>query len=234
VTSGVVRYSKNGVVFYTSTVTPTYPLLVDTALYQSGATIQGVVISGSLAGSPVGPAPAPPPTPGPVTTEQVLWTAVSGVTASENNLTKTAAQGWGDAGAISTRSIATGDGYVEFTISETNTARVIGLSRGDTDTGYADVDFGAYPHGTGVLMVYEAGVLRGSFGSYATGDVIRVSVTSGVVRYSKNGAVFYSSTAVPSYPLLVDTALFHNGATIRGVVISGSLTGSPAGPAPTP
>jgi hypothetical protein len=83
-------------------------------------------------------------------------------------------------------------------------------------------------------MVYEGGVLRGSFGSYATGDVIRVAVTAGVVRYSKNGVVFYSSTAVPSYPLLVDTSLFHNGATIRGVVISGSLTGSPAGPAPTP
>jgi hypothetical protein len=83
-------------------------------------------------------------------------------------------------------------------------------------------------------MVYESGVLRGSFGSYATGDVIRISVTAGVVRYSKNGAVFYTSTTVPSYPLLVDTSLFHNGATIQNVVISGSLAGSPAGPSPTP
>ena len=167
--------------------------------------------------------PAPPPPPPPATTEEVVWTATSGVLVSGNNLTKTDVKGWGNAGAISTRSIVSGDGYVEFTVSETNTARVIGLSNGDTNTDYTDIDFGAYPHTDGMLWVCEGGVVQGVFGSYATGDVIRVAVTAGVVRYSKNGAVFYTSTGTPTYPLLVDTALWHTGATIQGVMIHGGL-----------
>ena len=54
-------------------------------------------------------------------------------------------------------------------------------------------------------------------------DVLRVAVTSGVVRYSINGVLQYSSTATPHYPLLCDTALYDTGATIQAVVISGSL-----------
>jgi hypothetical protein len=42
---GVVRYMKNGVVMYTSAVAPTYPLLVDTALFSPGATLVAVVIA---------------------------------------------------------------------------------------------------------------------------------------------------------------------------------------------
>ena len=42
-----MKYSKNGTVFYTSTKTPTYPLLVDAALYTQGATLNSAVISGT-------------------------------------------------------------------------------------------------------------------------------------------------------------------------------------------
>ncbi|MCU1267676.1 MAG: hypothetical protein JWM21_3994, partial [Acidobacteria bacterium] len=45
---GYVKYSKNGTVFYSHTVTPTYPLLVDTSLYSSGNTLSNVVISGDF------------------------------------------------------------------------------------------------------------------------------------------------------------------------------------------
>jgi hypothetical protein len=100
---------------------------------------------------------------------------------------------------------------------------MVGLSNGDTNTSYSDIDFAVLIAASDVLQVYEGGVLRGSFGSYATGDVIRVSVTGGVVRYSKNGAVFYTSTGTPTYPLLVDTALWHTGATIQDVMIHGGL-----------
>jgi hypothetical protein len=47
VANGIVKYSKNGIVFYTSGQTPTYPLLVDTWLFSQGATLQNVVISGA-------------------------------------------------------------------------------------------------------------------------------------------------------------------------------------------
>ena len=35
----------------------------------------------------------------------------------------------------------------------------------------------------------------------------------------KNGVLFYTSGVAPSYPLLVDTALFTQGATLRDVVL---------------
>ena len=42
------------------------------------------------------------------------------------------------------------------------------------------------------------------------------------MKYSRNGTVFYTSTKVPVYPLLVDTALFSQGATLNSAVISGT------------
>ena len=46
VLNGLVQYSQNGSLLYTSNGTPVYPLLVDTALYSTGATLVDVVIRG--------------------------------------------------------------------------------------------------------------------------------------------------------------------------------------------
>lgn len=51
---GRIWYSRNGAVFQTSNVAPTYPLLVDTALDDFGGTLKDVVVAGFSA--------APPPT----------------------------------------------------------------------------------------------------------------------------------------------------------------------------
>jgi hypothetical protein len=148
----------------------------------------------------------------------VVWASLVGVTATGNSLTKTAATGWGNAGAISSQQIASGDGYVEVTASETSTYRMIGLSNGNTNASYEDIDFAIYLSQT-ALKVFEAGVSKGTFGSYATGDRLRVAVVGGVVQYSKNGTVFYTSTKAPAYPLLVDAALYTQGATLSSAVI---------------
>jgi hypothetical protein len=47
-----------------------------------------------------------------------------------------------------------------------------------------------------------------------------VAVESGVVVYSRNGSVFYTSGVAPTYPLLVDTSIHTNGATISNVFIA--------------
>ena len=84
---------------------------------------------------------------------------------------------------------------------------MLGLSKGNTSSSYDDIDFALYPYFDQV-RVYEGGIYKGSFGTYATGDILRVAVVGGVVRYSRNGAFFYSSAVAPTYPLLVDTALY--------------------------
>jgi Calx-beta domain len=153
--------------------------------------------------------------------QPVAWTSLVGVTAAGNSLTDTAATGV-NAGAASTQRITSGDGYVEFVASETTTDRLLGLSNGNTDASYPDVDFGIAIGGAPIqVYVFEKGVNRGSFGTYKTGDVFRVAVVGGVVKYSKNGVVFYSSTQARVYPLLVDTWLYTTGATLKSVVFLG-------------
>src|SRR5437667_2980902 len=105
---------------------------------------------------------------------------------------------------------------------------MIGLSQGDTDQGYADIDFAIYPIAGGSLQVYEGGAFGGNFGTYNTGDTLRVAVEGGVVKYRKNGTLLYTSTVTPTYPLLVDTSLYSNGATINNVVISSGSGGGAA------
>jgi RHS repeat-associated protein len=151
--------------------------------------------------------------------QNVSWTNAAGVAPAGNNLTKTAGEGWGNGGAASIQTIASGDGYVEFTVGESGTYRMCGLSNGDSDQNYPDIDFAVYL-AAGGLYVFEDGTNRGYFGSYTTVDVFRVAVEGGAVKYKKNGSVFYTSTVAPSYPLLVDTSLYSNGSTLTNVVIS--------------
>src|SRR5262249_50688365 len=47
-----VRYYWNGVLSYTSSVTPVLPLIADTSLYQTGSTILNLVMSGAPATDP--------------------------------------------------------------------------------------------------------------------------------------------------------------------------------------
>jgi hypothetical protein len=225
VTSGIVRYSRNGTVFYTSSLAPIYPLLVDSWLYNQGATITSAFIGG------VGGAPPTPPPP-PAGSEAVVWTSGVGVTVDGNNLSKTTATGT-DAGAASVQRINSGDGFVEFHASETTTYKMVGLSNGNTDPSYVDIDFGLDLASGGVVYVFERGANRGRFGNYVPGDVLRVAVTGGIVRYSRNGTVFYTSTQAPLYPLLVDTWLYNQGATITNAFIGG-VGGTPPTPPPPP
>ena len=154
----------------------------------------------------------------------VQWTSAVGVETSAGTLRKVTADGW-TAGAVSTGTLV-GDGYAETVVAETNTYRLFGLGTGDSGAGYDDVDFGLYPAANGQLYVFEKGVYRGSFGDYAPGDVLRVSVDGGVVRYIRNGRVLYESTQPPVYPLLVDTALYSAGATLQSVR-GGGMPGTP-------
>jgi len=133
-------------------------------------------------------------------------------------LTKTGLAGW-NAGAISTRTITAGDGFVSFIATEVSSDRILGLSKGNTNSDYADVDFGILLASSGAFYVYEGGTFRGLFGSYLTGDQFQVAVEGGGVKYSKNGAVFYMSSVAPAYPLLVDTSLYTPSATLGNVVI---------------
>ncbi len=164
------------------------------------------------------------------TNESVNWTNGVGVSISGNSLTKAAAFGWGNAGASSTRAISAGDGYVEFTATEANSSRMCGLSVGDNDQTFQDIDYAIYIAYDNTVSIYEAGnYISAASGTYSAGNRFRIAVESGVVNYYNltKGQLIYSSKVKPVYPLSVDTALAHTGATLTDVTLSGVLQNAP-------
>ncbi|HZT76020.1 MAG TPA: hypothetical protein VFA27_05145 [Vicinamibacterales bacterium] len=167
--------------------------------------------------------------------EPVVWQNLVGVSASGSTLTKTATTADFDSGASSTQTIANGDGYVEFTVAETNTARIAGLSTGaaDTDAHANSINFGVGLSFTGQIFVFENGNQIGPFGTYAAGDRFRVNVRdrfdgTATVTYSRvtgtctpgspcNDQAFFTSTTSGAYPFRVDSSLFNQNATLANV-----------------
>jgi hypothetical protein len=151
------------------------------------------------------------------------------VTAQGNSIRKTSGLSatW-DAGAASSQSLIFSTGYVEITVDDLTTYKLFGLSNGDANPTQADVDFAFFMAG-GVLKVYESGVLRNNFGSYAVGDTLRVSVdVGGVIHYYRNGALLYTSAFAPTYPLVLDTSINSLGGSLTNANICGpSLQNTP-------
>ena len=196
VTGGVVTYLHNGSVFYTSTLTPTFPLYFNASLYDTGTTMENVSLV------------VPP-----------FWQNVVGVSASEGSLTKTGSSGW-NSGASTIASLS-GDGYAQFTTAEANTHKMAGLTHTVSGSGYATIDYAVYLIADGTVDIFEDGTLiNQGFGTYVAGDVFSVTVSGGVVTYLKNGSLLYTSTKTPTFPLYVDTSLYSTGATISNVSVN--------------
>src|SRR5262249_55337227 len=129
--------------------------------------------------------------------DPVTWANAVGVSVSGNSLTKTDSSGTWNAGAASLNVIRDGYGFMETTVSEVNKDRMIGLSNGDTDQNYPDIDYAFYLGSNGILYVYEAGASKANLSWYGGGDRLRIAVYYGVVYYLKNGTVVYTSAAIP-------------------------------------
>jgi hypothetical protein len=167
---------------------------------------------------------APAPTP---VLESVVWTHLVNTTASGTSLRKSGGRnGRADGTASSGQSLLSGDGYFEFTASSASTERWAGLGRDSAGMDPNAIDFCIHLTARGKAQVYERGSRRGSQISYAAGDVFRVSVTNGVVTYSRNGVVFYTSQQAPVYAIFVNAALLTTNCTIENAKIyAASLAG---------
>jgi hypothetical protein len=169
---------------------------------------------------PANPPPTNPPPATPPAGQPIVWINLVNVTASGSTLRKTAGcGGCPDAGAISQQQISA-TGFVQFTMSETDTLRYIGLTSGSSGTDAGDIRY-ALRLQAGRAEVRESGAYRSEI-AVASGDTLRIAVTGGTVEYSKNGAVFFSSAASGS-PLIVKTSFYDLGATLTNVTV-GSAT----------
>lgn len=150
----------------------------------------------------------------------VFWVNKSNVSENINSLTKTSSDAW-DAGAASTQMFL-GDVSASFTISETNTYRMFGLSHTDLNASYTSIEYAIYPKNDGTIGIYENGSSIGDFGSYSINDILTVERIGTTIYYKKNGSTLYTSLISSSRNLFIDTALYTLNATITNAVFESS------------
>ena len=147
------------------------------------------------------------------------------LSASGGGLVKTGGcDGCPDGTAVSEQQISS-YGHVEFVAGETQTLRFVGLGYGGVGTEPAGIEF-ALRLQNGILEVRESGAYRAEAG-FAAGDVLRIAVDGGVVRYLKNGAVFHTSAINAPGPLRVHVVMFNAGAAL-GTMTVGTVAGATA------
>ena len=288
VESGVVKYYKNGTVFYTSTKTPSFPLYANALLCDTSSTITNAVMllpscvytiaptsqsfgsgsgTGTIAVTPsintcswtastsdswisitsgasgmgsgtVGYsvlANTGAARNGSITAagqtfsvsqagasagvQNVIWTHPANCTVNGNSVVKNGGgAGSCDGGAYSQQTITSGNGYLEFTASEANKFRFGALTTMTTTNNYLALDFAIDFTIGAQAEVRENGSWMTSVG-FVANNVFRISVESGVVKYYKNGTVFYTSTKTPSFPLYANALLCDTSSTITNAVM---------------
>ena len=127
--------------------------------------------------------------------------------------------------------LSSGNGYMEFSTNENTTYKMAGLSHTNVSMSYTNIDYAIYSAQAGALMIFESGVCKagpvgtacgagtGTLSGYVAGDVFRVAVESGIVKYYKNGVLLYTSGMAPTYPLFPEASLFDANATITNAVL---------------
>jgi hypothetical protein len=147
------------------------------------------------------------------------WVDTVGVIVNGNSMTKNASNGWGNGGAASLESI-TGDGGVEFVVTQTDTYRMCGLSSTNTDADYASIEYAIHTRPNGVLQVYENGTAKGFFGTYQIGDRFMVERVGNTIVYKQNDVIFYTSLIPTDEALFVDCSIFNNDGEISDVKLT--------------
>jgi hypothetical protein len=160
----------------------------------------------------------------------VEWTHVVHATPTGASLEKTGGcNGCPDAGGTSVQWLSSLEGYLEFT--PVFGGRIL-MGLGTTQSSSidpAEIDYGFSLWPDGGWDIRERGIYRKE-GRFAAGDVFRVAVEQGVVRYYRNGVLVHTSTVAPDGPLLADATLFSAGATVA----TASMTVDALAPAPLP
>ena len=140
------------------------------------------------------------------------------LTGSGNGLRKTSGcSGCPDASAVSEQQST----VLQFTASETDTLRLIGLGSGSVVVQPGDINF-AWRLQAGTAEVRESGVYRAET-TFATGDVLKITADTGGVKYWKNGALVYSSASQAGPSLRIQAVFFDVNATLSDIM---AMTGS--------
>lgn len=161
--------------------------------------------------------------------QPVTWINGVGVTVNSNSLSKTAVNGWGNAGAVSQQIIDADidggvDGGVEFNSSTAvgSQSVIVGLSAVNKDNNFNTINY-AIHLSKGSAKVFEFGSPKFTLpGTYLATDRFMVERIGSTVFYKKNGKTFYQSATTSKVLLMVDAAIETLGNTINNVQVVGA------------
>lgn len=204
-----VRYLRNGVVAYTSLVSPAGAKLhMDSSFVDVGAAVRNVKFGPSgLAGKegqnfftliPHGT--------GSVAWEGGTLTRISGT------------EGW-NTGGYSKESYL-GSAFVSFSPAQANKDFMVALHQVPAENAdYVTLNYAWFCTGGGLLFVYENGNNPvPSLSTYVAGDVLSIVADNDKVRYYKNGTLLYTSLVpVAGKRLYLDSSIVQNGAAINNL-----------------
>jgi hypothetical protein len=159
-------------------------------------------------------------------TVPVTWTSLVRATATGSTLKNAGGPG---SGGMSAQQLASGNGFVNFTVTDPTMDYVVSLGNAA-----GSCCIGAWALHAGL---YGAEVRENSWAlmmntEIVRGDVLGISVMNGQVNYSKNGVTFYTSVNAPVYPLRVFASLWGFGATVSNATLSSTFARTPTS-APT-
>src|SRR5262249_39608919 len=145
--------------------------------------------------------------------QPVAWTQLVQAAANGATLTKIAGCVGCEATAVSQQRVAAGDGYFQFTAAETNKERWVGLMQSGKTVSIRNIDFAFLLGGVGIASIRENGVYRTET-TYKVGDVFRVAVEQGIVKYYKNNVPIYQSSVAATYPLAAAASILDLAGTV--------------------
>ncbi len=153
--------------------------------------------------------------------ESLQWTNMVNCAVVDNALVKTGGvDNSDDARADSLQSLSA-DGYIEFTALETDKERWCGLrSVSSQFLNSASIDYGFGFAPARVLKIFEKGTKRLKT-RFRAGDVFRIAVENGSVKYYQNGSLLYISRTTPGDTMVASASFSDSNSTIGDAVGAG-------------
>lgn len=143
---------------------------------------------------------------------------------NSNTILKNASISAWDAGATSTDTLQSGNGSVQVTADTTNYGRIFGLNNNETSVSKSDVAYGLQLESNGLLYIYENSSWKATLSAYTVGDVLKVAVENGIVKYYQNNTLLYTSKTAPTYPLFADASIRDKGGKlVNAIFCTGSI-----------
>lgn len=140
--------------------------------------------------------------------EDVVWENASQMTVDGNDLTST-----GDPGTAQSQQTFTEGDYIEFVVPEASpTFTLLGL-----ETTQNTIVTNYFQCQLTILSYYAGDVYQGEV-AYSAGDTLRLSIESGALVFSRNGAALHSSPAFGSGPFYACTYIAGVGEQILNAV----------------